>query len=314
MHVMEDCVRYIRDLISSKIKDNNRAKSTIANPHLKTCISHPIHLEVYKLGLVRNELLRSKERTNTGAKNFQFELRSLQRCSSVFGIGNIIQMKPKGDVLLACPWMALNKDIPITVNDSESFTLQKGRLAIPLQSNEENGKVTVFIPSGGRGDDCEPIFGLISIQDLFIDSLLPIDLIPLPDKLTDVKIDVRFETFNAPLGEIKEGDIVSISNDRYIVDNVGPDCFKPWMDHVSIGKHNRFKRNNKKRPLYFGSIPKVMGKVLEVEFNCLQSLNPVSVEFKKQGKFNHGTLTVSYKNAIFNSRGFMIHDVAVMLN
>ena len=54
---MGDCVSYFKDLIFAKIRDSNKAKSSLANPQLKTCVTHPVHEEVFKRGFLTNGLV-----------------------------------------------------------------------------------------------------------------------------------------------------------------------------------------------------------------------------------------------------------------
>jgi len=303
--VLNDCNNYLASLLNTKIKDSNRSRSNLANPHNRLAVTHPIHYHIYQ-ALFANKL-KDNEQINSNKHSSQHLLETFHRVCVIFNPSTLLKMQSKGDILLICPWVYLNTDI----DTGNHFA--KGRLGIPLSCYPAMGsKVTVFFPSGGP-EDMPDVFKPVSVKELFPVQEFPYELVPLTNVVTDIAINTEFEFFNAPKGEIKKGDVIAVSSDRYVVDSVGTDVFKPWTDLVSIGKNNRFKRNNKKRPLHFGSLPTIVGKILHIDKKNLGFYHHVDIHFKKQSKFNHGTLNVSYKNAIFNEAGFLTHDVAIVL-
>ena len=299
--MLTDCCNYTKDLIQGKIRDVNKSKSNLNDPHKKSAVTHPMHKVVFDHTFLPS--FSDTEKQVADASNDIFNISLFHRACSIFDSPYLIKMKPMGDLLLVCPWMILNRDF---------CSFEKGRLVIPLAKYAlMPGKTMVFIPSGGP-DDLEQ-FQKIPVSQLFssIRNDFPIQNVPLPGTLTNIAIDKKFPFFNAPKGELKEGDVFAIGSHRYVVDSASTDCFKPWSDLVSIGRKT-FLQNNKKRPLKFGQVPTIIGQIVLIDDMFLSSYQPVVVHFKKQSKFNHGVLTVTYMNAIFNEAGYLTHDVAVV--
>ena len=165
--------------------------------------------------------------------------------------------------------------------------MEKGRLVIPLTAYPAlDNKSTVFIPSGGP-EGLGGFFEKLPVDQLFPFDTFPISSVPLTKKLTNIRIDTKFEFFNAPRGEILEGDVLNYcGRDYYQVDNVGKDNFQPWVDLVSIGKRNQFCKNNIKRPLKFGSIPKIIGKIVHLDSKDLSPYHRVDLHFKTRRNFH----------------------------
>lgn len=204
----------------------------------------------------------------------------------------------------------------MTLEENNCCVIEQGRLVIPLNEFAAlDGKVTCFIPSAGSDDDLRDLFAPINVTEIFPVGAFPNKLVPLTGgRLPGIQIDTKYEFFNAPKGELSVGDVITYCCDeRYVVDSVSEDAFKPWMDVVSIGKKNRFKRNNSRRLLQFRKIPKIIGKIIHIDAHFLGTYNSVNIEFHSQKKYNHGTFSASYKNAIINEEGYLIHDVAIVV-
>ena len=76
----------------------------------------------------------------------------------------------------------------------------------------------------------------------------------------------------------------------------------------------RFKKdienNVNKQKFYIGKVTVVQGLVLVVTKNILTNQKPVSMYLSKIDEDDIGSITIGFRNACFNSLGFLTHDTA----
>ena len=162
--VLNDCSNYLASLLNTKMKDSNRSRSNLANPHNRLAVTHPIHYHIYR-SLFENNL-KDNEMVISKKHSCQHLLETLHRVCTIFHPSTLLKMQPTGDILLICPWVYLNTDIEVNI-DTDDNHFSKGRLGIPLSCSPALGsKVTVFIPSGGP-EDMPGVFKPVSVEELF---------------------------------------------------------------------------------------------------------------------------------------------------
>ena len=314
--IVTESAANFKEHVRNKVKDSNRAKSTVADPHRRTVITYPVHRHIFSLSIAKNFMNNEKKYNNK--HGCQFTLTNLMRTEEILGVESILKMKEGGDKILVCPWSVVTKDI-------SGHGLNIGRLVITLSSpfnatsglTDQFGKVVqlvdVFVPCGGS-DQCESEIP-VGYEEIKLSSIIPnlrLDNVPLPGVLKNITIEKEFEFFNTPRGVLAAGDIISCGSERYLVDTVSADIFKPRYDLVSIGKNNRFKQNNKKRNIRHGKMPIVVGKLLKLDIRELVVKEGIDFHLKNLNKHNHGLLNLSYTNAVFNDYGYLTHDIAVV--
>ena len=297
--IVNDCVGNFRSVIIQKVKDSNKAKSTVSDPHKRVVMSYPCHKLIFAAAVDKDF---SKEEKVYNGRDCQFRLRSLYRVVQILG-ESVVKVKESGDRLFICPWAVISKYCVIP-------GLFEGQLVIPLVE-EKSGIVTVFIPSGGpEGDDLEiPEGNILYPLSRFIPNCL--SLIPCSQTIPNIKIDSGDSWFSAQKDVFKALDVISVSNQRYTIESVGEDAFNPRRDLVSIGKNNKFLHNNKTRSVRLGKMPEFAGKIMKLSHSDIVFWEYVDFHLKNVNQFNHGILNVTYKNAVFNLAGYLTHDIAV---
>lgn len=138
--------------IEQKIKDSNRARSNISDPHRRTVLSYPVHTQIFDIAYGKD--FHTNEKI---AGSQQYKLTSLKRVIDVVGAN--IKCRPEGDKLLICPWAAVR-------SNTSNHELKVGRLVIILDriltsstdsDNDGNESVyyEVLVPCSGPDDNDE---------------------------------------------------------------------------------------------------------------------------------------------------------------
>lgn len=79
-----DCANYFRDMVSKKMREMNKSKSNINNPHLRTCVTHPIHKQYFDDAFVNNNLLQEKEKKLSSKTVKKYEVKYFHRLCNIF--------------------------------------------------------------------------------------------------------------------------------------------------------------------------------------------------------------------------------------
>ena len=309
--VVIDCAKNFFELTKQKIRDFNKAKSTINDPHKRTVVSYPVHKKIYQLAL-EERFVEKEKMYSTASGCSVFNIQTLTRLNDVFGAEHIIKVKPEGDILLVCTWAAVR-------SQSSTHDLNTGRLVIPLKSSPgindddfNNETFEVFVPCGGPDEETNEIpegFSQIPLHDVIPGSSL-INVVPLT-KTISTKVEASDSYFSVPRGKIFDSDVISLSGKRFIVESSGPDAFKRGYDCVSIGNRNKFGVNINTRNIRYGKMPSIVGKLRTISKINLVFCDMVDFNFKNVNKNKHGLLHLSFKNACFNESGYLLHDIAI---
>ena len=114
-------------------------------------------------------------------------------------------------------------------------------------------------------------------------------------------------------GQGEEGDFVVVRGEWKEVFAVGKDCFYNLQEVDQVRFKENFKRNIlAETPFDVVKMPKLQGKIVIVKEDHIKYRDPVSTVLEKVDSNNIGTLNISFKNACFNSLGFMTHDTYVI--
>ena len=106
MKLKNDCIAFFKSTLNGKIKESNKSKSTLANPHAKCVTSNPVHRDIFN-GTFQHRLL-AEELLVSDTNNIKYQVSNFHRLCKIFDPNILIKMKPDGDVLLVCPWLYMN--------------------------------------------------------------------------------------------------------------------------------------------------------------------------------------------------------------
>ena len=294
-----------------KIKDANKAKSNLADPHSRTVVSYPVHLEIFKLAFGQH--FSPGEKAYDSKHGCEYKIHTLDRLIEVIGGENLVKCKPDGDKMLICPWGVVRStsgDKFQEILTSSGLLLQPGNLVLPL-SNAAGGGLKIFIPTLPDDDDEIPV-GYCENNLIDVIPSLDLEVVPLVFTAHNVTIEGGLYHFSIkPKGLILPKDVICVSGKRYLVETSRADIFKPGYDFVSISPKVKFSNFNKKRPMKYGRMPKIIGKIDEISNDNVSIMDPVRFQVKNVNKQKHGVLNIMFKNAIFNEAGYLTHDTSV---
>ena len=105
-----------------------------------------------------------------------------------------------------------------------------------------------------------------------------------------------------------EGDIFYSRGQWLEVYAFGDDAFYKEGTHDSIRFTRDVSKNINKQKFEIMKWPILQGKIVELEKNFIDLHESVSIVLNKINDQNIGILKISYRNACFNSLGFLTHD------
>ena len=83
---------------NGKIKESNKSKSTLANPHAKCVTSNPVHRDIFN-GAFQHLLLAEELLVSDTNNNIKYQVSNFHRLCNIFEPNILIKMKLDGDVL-----------------------------------------------------------------------------------------------------------------------------------------------------------------------------------------------------------------------
>ena len=235
-----------------------------------------------------------------------FHLTTVQRLDGVFG-SSYVKCHSTGDVSLITPWLEVNK-----VADVDKI-LQKGALVIPLE--ETSDTIRCFHPCGGIDPDTDEV--PVWAEDICLKELVPnIDtkqLYPLRKPGIGKMSFIRNTDFTSIIsGQVFEGDLVVCRGQWHEVFAVSDDAFYPEGLRNCVRFTHDAQRNINKQRFDIIRWPKLQGKILMISKNNLNLHESVCIKLNKINSENIGTLQLSFRNACFNSLGYLTHDTYVI--
>ena len=230
-----------------------------------------------------------------------YELTTLWRVARLFESDNMICVNRYDDMALLEPMMMITHQI-------DNF--QRGDLVIPIKSNGQN-KILALCPLKAIDQDDRTV-ALDSIIKFHPDVLKTTYEKGNPVSTIKGENDITI----LPGSEIAERNYLEVRRKLYRVNSVGDEdpLFRMYGRKHKVYIDVKFEHTVKNNRLHFKNMPLIHGYVHEFEKFILQHHNPVTISFEKkklQGN-NHGTVTVTFHNLIFNASGFFTQDRAVV--
>lgn len=142
-------------------------------------------------------------------------------------------MKEDCDSLFACPLAVFSKYC-------EHPTLFEGQPVIPLEKINETSIKLFGAPEDDEDKELTEGNSKFPLLDFLRDC---ISLIPCVQTVPNVKIDCDDSWFIYKKAVFSNGDVISDSNHRYIIETV-EDAFNPGRNLILIGKKNTFVNNS----------------------------------------------------------------------
>lgn len=299
----------LKKAIVLKIRDSNKMKSNYADPHLRTLALPDVHRLVFETTVATKFKDSEKNEDVVDSKNSSpnYSLSSISRINEVFP-NAVIRVHSSGDITLVTPWYVLNREMNIHEN-----VFAKGALVLPVEQGDNAFKC--FIPCAGLDPDtnllpswCESY----SIRQLVPD-LNPMELYPIRRPGIGKLVALRgTEHGTIPSGQIEESDIIYSRGQWMEVYAYGDDAFYREGTHNSIRFKQDVSKNINKQKFDIMKWPIVQGKIVELDANVIDSHEFVSIVLNKINDQNIGNLKIVYRNACFNSLGFLTHDTYIV--
>ena len=207
-----------------------------------------------------------------------------------------------GDISLVTSRCVIGEDV-------DTF-IRSGQLVLPISFDEEN--IKVFIPCEGIDADIEEVPAWA--DEVKLTEIIPgYDVKDVPNlrvraqgKMTGVR-GSDFTTIKSQ--QVEPGDFLACrGGEIYEIWSVADNAFFPEGTRDSIRLKRNFVKNVNKQPFDIIKVPKLRGKIYSLKQNIVDFHNMVTIQLHKINSDDFGTLKISYRNACFNSFGFLTHD------
>ena len=293
--------------VLKKLKDASTLKSNIANPHNRQVqvlnVSRLIFTGVY------GKLFLPEERTVAANSKSSplFNIQTLERLYSVFGSEYLVKFHHGGDVCLISSWLVLVSPVDVINNNGEVSIIHPGRLLLPLK--DQGDVITVFIPCGGPDPETDQIPSWC--KEYTINDLINVKPEQLHYKQGDgVLSAVANQNYTIiKKDQVNEGDFILIRGQYLKVYAVSTDFNSDARNVVRFTCD--MKGNVNKQKFSIASFPKLHGMIMDIPKVDVKEDKFVSVVLNKIDDDDIGILNVSFRNACFNSLGFLTHDTAI---
>ena len=306
----EDHSNSFQETLKCKLKDSNKMKSSISDPHKRTVAIAEVHQFTYKTFISKFFDTQKQEDTSNTEPFF---MNCLNELSNVFSNSNMVKFHGSGDISLITPWSVVLELKEIS-QGQKRFTLEAGALLLPVSKDNE-----YFVPCGGldENDNVPNWCSEIDIRKL-LPGLKPEDVYPLKQPGNGVMSGFKGMSFTSiRSGQVEIGDFLVCRGQYMQVLAFGDDAFYRPGEHDSIRFVNDLKRNINNQRFEIVRYPKLVGQIIKIEndgTDLVKIEEPVAVCFKKPDKNRVGTVNISYRNACFNKLGFLTHDTHIFLD
>ena len=112
-----------------------------------------------------------------------------------------------------------------------------------------------------------------------------------------------------PTGQVADGDFIYVRGIYLEVKAFATD-FNSVMYNV-VGFTKNVHKNINKQKFSIGKMRVVQGRIVDIERQFVLFEKAVSMVLSKIDENDIGTLVISFRNASFNSLGFLTHDTAI---
>lgn len=229
-----------------KLKESNKMKSSLADPHSRTVIIPEIHKLVFA-GAFSSKFLPT-ERSLVGIDLKQssprFNLDSIIRVDEVFQ-GAVTRIHGSGDTTVVTPWYHITTDE--MGSNSDDF-LQKGTLLLPIQQNHHT--IKCFVPCAGLDPETDNI--PTWCESYKINDVLPNinikDLYPIRKAGIGKLSAINKQDYSSiPSGQIEIGDVILCRGQWMEVLVFGGDAFYTEGAHDIVRFTKNFTKNINKQ-------------------------------------------------------------------
>ena len=308
---MEELAGFVSERLEKKMIDSNKIRISAADPHQREANVDSIHGEC-----VRTVFPRLPLSSNTMDFDYRFNL--LDDVSQHFGWKSLVRFWNSGDISLVAPWAVLTRQfVPKDDKKPPCDEFVRGRLVMPLNTNGRT--TTCFVPchADPDSDDFKPPAWA---KEIDVDYLVPEISYPEVTALRKTAPHVTEGKAGTDFIYVSEGaaakdDYVIVINKTYQVREVSKNAFAPENAVATVdAAHLCSKLKNNFRPRKFDVIkpPTIKGTFANFPNSALKSHADVTLAFRS-GKYNVGTIKVSYQNFLFNCLGYVTLETHVAL-
>jgi len=292
--------------VRKALTSSNTMKSNLGNPHDKQIQVTDVHRLVFsKFFDLQFEINKKKSPI--------FSLKTVHELHKIFG-DSIAKPFNSGDLALIVPWYVFQSDE--NVNTTEHPYLSPGTLMIPIRE-VDTGVVEFFIPSSGLDPETNEVpdhFREMPLSIVLPTSFSLKHLYPLRKKGEGKCTLYKGMSFTSIVSkQIKENDFFICHGQWLEVYAVGEDAFYPPGTRDAIRFKKDSERNANKQKFEILSLPKLQGITITLPIQSAVLHKSVDLQLVGVDCNNMGTLMIYYKNACFNSLGFLTHDTHIFL-
>jgi len=281
-------------------------KSNLANPHYRTITIENVYNLLFQ-SWFKDDHHKDFYTLYDLAKDFEYK--------------SLLKFHLSGDISFITPWDVVDTSIK-TEEELPEWTCNNS-LVIPLKSVDGDKKIECFFPCNGFDLETDEL--PVWAEDVNLGKLFPNFCVK--DFSTLRKRSIRGKgTLSATRGEnwtsikrdqVQEGNWIVCRGDWFPVELVIDDGFAPLnSNNVSsrsfIRMKTNFKHNHKKQSFDIVSEPAVKGTIITVPKANLKHHEPTTVTFNAVNQHDFGNVKISFKNACFNSCGFLTHDTHIL--
>ena len=195
---------------------------------------------------------------------------------------------------IVTPWAILSDDM--------GLGFEKGKFVIPVT----RGSVSTicFVPCAGIDDETGQVPSWC--EEVSLNDFAAFDWTAFPNLQTlgESKVNALANNVikNVLPGEVMVGDVVTIGGQANEVVSVEEN------GEVVVCK-DIWKKKGNQRNYRITRVPKLYGKLLEIQNNNIETYADVNFALEKVNKNNHGTLKCTYRQGCFNSFGFSVYEI-----
>ena len=290
---------------TQKLNESNKMKSNFANPHLKTILISDTH-RLFFAGAFGRKFTTSEMSlagVNIERNSPVYSLSKITRVREVFG-DDFLKIHSSGDISFVTPWYVVEEP-------TRPSWLTKGALIIPISAIGDN--IECFVPCPGLNPETDSVDDWV--QDIKLKDIFKgLKREKLSKVQGDGKISIINKTDYASIlpGQVCEGDFIYVRGEYYEVFAHTEDAFSPIGTKEVVRFRTNAKKNVNNQRFEIVRWPSLQGKILKLPSSSVKLDTPVSIELEKINELNIGTLKIKYKNACFNSMGFLTHDSHVL--
>ena len=288
--------------VVQKIKDSNSMRSNLADPHLRTIVIPDVPKIVFAGAFGSKMLLEEKclEGVDIRKSSPTFKIWTLQRMVETFS-PHIVRCQKSGDISIISPWF-------ICCQNTEDAFLDKGKLLLPIKKVDDK-IVKCFIPCGGFDADTDTIpewVTEVKITDIISDIDANKELFKNLIKRAEGKLTAVRKTNYAsiPSGQVAPGDFVVCRAEWKEVYCFTDDAFYPEGKRDIVRFRMDFNKNINKQPFNIVKIPRLQGKIVDVEMKNVNLHQEVQLRLDGINVENMGNMKVTFKKCMFQQIGF----------